>query len=82
MVTFRKLDFIDKCAEIIYGDMKILHKYTIETEEDIINIPLAENTDNARPGMSIYVYRKKYKGEKFIESFLLYKDFYPPVYIK
>ena len=80
---FIKASINDKSLIIkILAEKKIKYKYRIETEEEIINIPLAENSDKIRPGLSIYVYRKKFKGNKLLENFLMYKDFYPPVYRK
>ena len=52
------------------------------TEEEEINLPFSEDSGrNIQPGLSIEVYRKKYSGGKLLESFLMYRDFYPPVYI-
>ena len=45
-------------------------------------IPFAEEGDDIRPGVEVYVYRKKMKENAVIERFLMYKDFYPPVRIK
>ncbi|MCP4130060.1 MAG: VanW family protein [bacterium] len=70
---------------VIRGERKLPFTYTIDTEEDIITIPFAKQeneTERIRPGISVYVYRKKFKGNKLLESFLMYKDFYPPVYLK
>ncbi len=67
---------------IIKGDRKLNYKYMLDTEEDIINVPFAENKENIRQGISVYVYRKKFINNKIVESFLLYKDFFPPVQIK
>ncbi len=67
---------------VIYGVKRLNYKYLIDTEEDEITIPFAKDSERIRQGISVYVYRKKFIDNKFIESFLLYKDFYPPVYIK
>ncbi len=58
-------------------------KYTYElvTEEEDVSLPL-DSDDAIRPGMSVYVYRNKMKNGKIIESFLMYKDYYPPVRLR
>ncbi len=58
-------------------------KYTYElvTEEEDVPLPL-DSDDAIRPGMSVYVYRNKMKNGKIIESFLMYKDYYPPVRLR
>lgn len=62
---------------------KIPFNYEMTTEEDEINLPFAEDSArNIQPGLSIEVYRKKYSGGKLLETFLMYRDFYPPVYIE
>lgn len=58
------------------------HRFEIETEEEEIPIPLAEDIDRIRPGIMVHVYRKRYKGNTFIENALLYRDYYPPAYIR
>jgi vancomycin resistance protein YoaR len=56
------------------------HSYEIYTEEEEINLPFANNENKTiRPGISIYVYRKKIVSGTAAENLLLYKDFYPPV---
>jgi len=66
----------------VKGREKIKYRYEIFTEEEEVNVPLQVNAGNIRQGISVYVYRRKYLGKKITESFLLYKDYYPPVYIK
>jgi len=55
--------------------------YEVYTEEEEVNLPFAEDEGRRiRPGLTIYVYRKKtVKGVS--ESALLYRDFFPPAYI-
>ncbi len=67
---------------IIYGEKKLNYRYLIDTDEDEIAIPFAKEKERIRQGISVYVYRKKFKDNELIENFLLYKDFYPPVYLK
>ena len=57
-------------------------RYEIYTEEEELEIPLAGPGGDIRNAIDVYVYRKKFSGEKLLESFLLYKDHYPPVYRK
>jgi hypothetical protein len=52
--------------------------YEIVTEEEEVSLPL-DSDDNIRPGMSVYIYRNKMNNGNIIESFLMYKDYYPPV---
>ncbi len=57
--------------------------YEMFSEEGEINLPFSEDSGrNIQPGLSIEVYRKKYSGGKLLETFLMYRDFYPPVYIE
>lgn len=55
------------------------HRYEIFTEEEELEIPFKEDSENIRPGLTVYVYRKKIVSGKLVETGLLYKDFYPPV---
>lgn len=64
----------------ITGDRALAFTYLIDTEEEDLEIPFSENREIIRNGLVVYVYRKKFKGNRFVESFLIYKDFYPPVY--
>ncbi len=57
-------------------------RYEVYTEVEDIEIPFQEDRDRIRNGISVYVYRRKFSGQKLLESFLLYKDFYPAVYIR
>ncbi len=55
--------------------------YEVYTDEESVNIPFDENSGRRiKPGATIYVYRKKITNGKPVETALLYKDFYPPVY--
>ena len=65
---------------IILGERQIGHTYVIDTEEEEMTLPLSGGSDGIRNGIMVHVYRKKYTGNNFIESTLLYRDFYPPVY--
>ncbi len=66
----------------ITGDRKLKYTYRIYTEEEDLEIPFTENRDAIRNGLVVYVYRKKFRENRFVESFLIHKDFYPPVYRK
>jgi|GEM_PF-305206 len=65
------------------SEKELPYRYEINTEEDEINLPFSnEKNKQIRPGLSILVYRLKYKGDKLLGSYLLYKDFFPPVIIE
>ena len=65
---------------MINGAIDLRHSFEIYTEEDEINLPFKEDENQKiRPGISVYVYRKKLLDGAVLENFLLYKDFYPPV---
>ena len=66
----------------VLGYRPLAHRYEVYTEVEDIEIPFLEDPDRIRNGISVYVYRRKFSGEKLLESFLLYKDFYPAVYIR
>jgi len=55
--------------------------YELFTDEEEVNIPFGDSNERRiKPGITIYVYRKKLKNGSPLETALLYKDFYPPVY--
>jgi vancomycin resistance protein YoaR len=64
----------------IMAVQKIPFRYEIYTEEDEQSVPAAEDSDRIRQGVSVLVYRKRFQGEKLLDTMLLYKDFFPPVY--
>lgn len=67
---------------IIRAGKNLMHVYEIFTEVEEVNLPF--NNDEGRrirPGLTIYVYRKK-KLNGVAESVLLYKDFFPPAYVE
>ncbi len=57
-------------------------RYEIFTEEEELALPAADDVENIRQGISVHVYRKRYRGDTLLESALLYKDYYPPVYTR
>jgi vancomycin resistance protein YoaR len=66
---------------------QIPYKYELITNEEILETPQEFLSPEAsekkiRHGISVYVYRKKFQSGKFLESYLLHRDFYPPVYFK
>ena len=67
---------------IIKADNKLQYRYEIYTEEDEVPVPSVEDADRIRQGISVLVYRKKFSGDKLINSALLYKDYYPPAYVR
>ncbi|MBP7283956.1 MAG: VanW family protein [Leptospiraceae bacterium] len=64
----------------IYGNSPILERYELEIEEEEHELPILKKEKSYRNAFSIFVYRKKYKGENLLETSLLYKDFIPAVY--
>ncbi len=52
--------------------------YRVETEEEHMQIPFGDD-ENIRNGITVLVFRNRYRGEKLIDRSLLYRDFYPPV---
>ncbi len=68
-------------AITIRAAQPLKHTYELVTEEEDVPLPL-DSDDGIRPGMSVYVYRNKMKNGKVIESFLMYKDYYPPVRLR
>ncbi len=64
------------------GYNHLRYRYELFTEVDELETPLAENRERIRNGISVYVFRKKFSGQRLIESYLLYKDFYPPVSLR
>ncbi len=64
----------------IRADKNLQQIYEVFTEVEEVNLPF--NNDDGRrirPGLTIYVYRKK-TVNGVSESVLLYKDFFPPAY--
>ncbi|MCL2025244.1 MAG: VanW family protein [Leptospirales bacterium] len=70
------------CTIVVYGTVKPSRSYSLVTEDEEITIPFSEHRGNIRNGIEVYVYRSEIKDGAVIRRFLLYKDFYPPVYIK
>lgn len=68
---------------IIKSYRKIQNTFEVYTEEEELNLPFTGNENGTiRPGISIYVYRKKIMNTAAHENYLLYKDFYPPVNVE
>ncbi len=69
---------------IIMGRHRERFTYVVETDQEELSLPFQENEEKGsiRPGMNIYIYRKKMKGDRVVERFLIYRDFYRPVYLK
>jgi vancomycin resistance protein YoaR len=57
-------------------------RYEVYTEEEEAEVPLGGETRNVRHGINVSVYRNTFSGESLLESLLLYRDYYPPVYLK
>jgi len=66
----------------IRADTRLQQSYEVFTEVEEVNLPF--NRDDGRrirPGLEVYVYRKK-TVNGVTENILLYKDFFPPAYIE
>ncbi len=66
----------------ITAEQRLKFRYEIHTEEDQVPVPSVDDADRIRQGISVLVYRKRYQGDTLIENALLYRDYYPPVYIR
>lgn len=66
----------------LYGNSEISDRFEVETEEEEHELPILKKEKSYRNAYTVYVYRKKYKGENLLETSLLYKDFIPAVYYK
>lgn len=66
----------------LYGNYTLAERYEVETEEEEHELPIAKKERSYRNAYSVYVYRKRYRGENLLETSLLYKDFIPAVYFK
>jgi vancomycin resistance protein YoaR len=66
----------------LYGTYTLPERFELETEEEEHELPILKKEKFYRNAISVYVYRKKYRGENLLETSLLYKDFIPAVYIK
>jgi vancomycin resistance protein YoaR len=69
-------------AAVITSAQKPRYRYEIVTEEDEVEMPAGDSADRIRQGISVLVYRKKYCDKDLIDSTLLYRDYYPPVYVR
>ncbi len=66
----------------LYGNLQLQERFELETEEEEHELPIVKKEKSYRNAFSVYVYRKKYRGENLLETSLLYKDFIPAVYFK
>jgi len=57
-------------------------KYEMFTEEEEVQVPLQSGTDEIRNGIRVLIFRKKYKKDRMVENRLLYRDYYPPVFLR
>ncbi len=57
-------------------------RYDIDTDEEEIALPLPDDGREVRNGISVHVYRLKHRDGALLEKRLLYRDYYPPVYVK
>jgi vancomycin resistance protein YoaR len=70
----------------VLSEKSLTNTYEMVTEEETISIPVTQENpvtmenDRIREGISVLVYRKRFNNSRFVESALLYKDYYPPVF--
>ncbi len=67
---------------IIKAENQLPYRYELTTEEEEIEVPVPDKSRPIMPGLSIYVSRRRYSENKLLDSATLYKDYYPPVYVK
>lgn len=67
---------------VITAEQKPPFRYEIYTEENVQAVPFADESERIRRGITVHVYRKRFRGNTLLESALLYRDYYPPVYIR
>jgi vancomycin resistance protein YoaR len=67
---------------VISASEKLRYRYEIETEEDEVTVPAGDAADRIQQGLSVLVYRKRFLDKACVDSTLLYRDYYPPVYIR
>jgi vancomycin resistance protein YoaR len=67
---------------VLRASASLPFKYEIFTEEEEIEVPLQSGNDDIRNGIRVLVFRKKYEKDRLVENRLLYRDYYPPVYLR
>jgi len=67
---------------VLKAEKAILYRYEMQAETEEMELSVHEETRKVRNGLNIYVSRKKYSGNDFVDDVLLYRDYFPPVYIK
>lgn len=67
---------------IISASEKLGYRFEIETDEDEVAMPAGDEADRIQLGLSVLVYRKRFRNKECIDSTLLYRDYYPPVYVR
>ncbi len=67
---------------VIRAENALPFRYELATEEEEVELPVQDENRRTRNGINVSVYRNKFSGNRLIESFLLYRDYYPPVYLK
>ncbi len=73
----------DKSLSIVMkAENPLPYRYELITDEEDVEIPVIDKSRPLRQGLSIYVIRNRYADNKLLDSATLYKDYYPPVYLK
>lgn len=67
---------------VITAERPLAYRYEIQTEMEDMPVMGGDDSDRIRQGITVHVYRKRFMQNRCIDSALLYRDFYPPVYYK
>lgn len=73
----------DKSMSIVLKtEAPLPYRYEMITDEEDVDLPINNKSLSVRQGISIFVIRNRYSENKLLDSATLYKDYYPPVYLK
>lgn len=67
---------------LLKAPVSLAGRYEMFTEEEEVEVPLQNGRDDIRNGIRVTVFRKKYEKDRLVENRLLYRDYYPPVYLR
>lgn len=67
---------------VLSAETRTPYRYELQTDVEEMQLPLLTDSRKVRNGITIYVNRQKYSGNDLLGSTLLYKDYFPPVYVK
>ena len=67
---------------VITSDRPLSYRYEIQTETEDMPMAAGDETDRIRQGITVHVYRKRFSQNRCLDTALLYRDYYPPVYYR